>query len=53
MDSFVSEIMFNPKRNWCRYHKFDGDKCSLEKEPYHLKIQNVTEESLDKQQNYL
>ena len=31
--------MFKPKGNWCRYHKSNRDEYSLEKEPYHLKIQ--------------
>ena len=47
--SFLSAIMFKPKENWCRYHKFNRDKCSLEKEPYYIKIQKFTEESVSKE----
>ena len=53
MDSFVSEIMFKPKRNWCRYHKFNRDEYSLKNKSYHIKIQKFFAEILAKQQNYL
>ena len=45
--------MFKPKENCRRYHKSNRDEYSLEKEPYHIKIQKLTEESLAEHKNYL
>ena len=47
------QLCLNLKKNCRRYHKSNRDECSLEKEPYYIKIQKFTEKSLVKQQNYL